>query len=216
MKCHFKAKREVSGGKPWSGYCHKLIFLRSLSLSPCGPLKADPEEGLGWKSFIWKVMPGITSRKWGSEAEQGDKHVEDPVRGRQPLWNSVPPRPSERRWRTCPGIAHYGQGYWRVSPKILHFLGFPDSASCQGRGWSRLWSVEAAMLRGESRIRVGHHREGNNLCSALCLIQCFSDTEFNVWNQQIWIRILTYNWILISLNIDLATHLSFWHSFPHL
>lgn len=58
-------------------------------------------------------------------------------------------------------------------PTPLH--GFPDSASCQARGRSRLRRGQAAMLRVKSRTEWGYHGEGGSLCSALCLVQCFSD-----------------------------------------
>lgn len=51
-------------------------------------------------------MPGNTHRKWGSEAEPGDKWINDTTMGRIPLGTLVPLGPPERQGRMCPRAVH--------------------------------------------------------------------------------------------------------------
>ena len=118
-------------------------------------------------------MPGVKSRKCGGEAEQGDKQMKDALKGHitQSPWD--PQRDSGERAPELSTLRTRTPESQSGGPTFL--LGFPDSASCQVRGRGRLWRGEAAMLRGEVQDGPGTPREGDNLCSALCLVQCFSD-----------------------------------------
>ena len=125
------------------------------------------------------MTPGVTSRKWGGEAEQGDKQMKGALQGT--LWDPQrdsgerAPEPSTLRTRT-PESQSGG-------PTLL--LGFPDSASCQARGRGGLWRGEAAMLRGEVQDGAGTPQGGRQ--SLLCSLSSsvFLRRAFNVWNQQI-------------------------------
>lgn len=231
-KCTFNANREMAGGKSCSGHCYKLIFIGSLNLSPWVPEggpKADPEART-WVKVFYLGSDARRQKGGNREGRQGPEILDkrcineqvravelNPTGTFQETAGNMPQNCPLRDRDTGelihwphPSLVEGPQGHSRLSKLSGEGRGrLRKVGGCQG---GRLPGREAAgKLRGGSSIGWDTGREGNNLFSALCLIWCFSDSTCNVWNQQIWIWILTYTWILISLNIDWSvTHLSFW------
>lgn len=115
---------------------------------------------------------------------------------RSHLWSLVPLGPLGDRWERAPELST--KGLESSSTDLIPYDsgprapgGTPGERQRGGAGGltgRRLPCPETAGERGgESCIRGNTNREGNNLFSAFCLIECFSESTCNVRNQQIWI-----------------------------
>lgn len=145
LKCNFNAKKELSDGKlgqaivasQFSQGC-LIVFLGNKT--PKQILK----QGLGWKSFIWEVMPGSTEREW--EGRQG----RETSTYRTHEWAGYHYR-TQSHWdllsysgKGAPELFIKGQDAGELIHRSNSALaegpqGVPNSASYQVRGRSQLW-----------------------------------------------------------------------------
>lgn len=148
------------------------------NLSLWGPLKADPRQGLRWKSYL-RGDARKHERKCGNEARQGHKQRKD-------AWWTGYHCGIEFHWdplrcsgECAPELSTKEQGRLRVNRQIPAFIvwGSPGVFPAQ---WAVRWGAEtdsggrrlpcweaAGKLRDESNIMVGQQQDGHILSSLL-------------------------------------------------